>query len=129
LKKEVDHDLKKEVDHDLKKEVDHDLKQTLPLVFTKKLLRKMDSSELSQKLDIWLYHYFSDRFGVMDNVDHDTARSKGSGRQFRHRGLERLRRKKNELRKAYKTLCKKRPIAFECSKIASHSMEISYAST
>jgi hypothetical protein len=88
------------------KEVDHDLKETLPLVFTKKLLRKMDSSQLSQKLDIWLYHYFSERFGVIDNADRDTARSKGSGRQFRHRGLERLRRKKNELRKAYKTLCK-----------------------
>jgi hypothetical protein len=65
----------------------------------------MDSSEL----EMWLYHYFSDRFGVIDNVDRDTARSKGSGQQFRH--------KKNELRKAYKTLCKNDQLRSSAAKL------------
>ena len=92
-------------------EINEELRLALPQVFTKTYINTTCITELSKKFDEWLYSFFIERFGVVENpsdVANESTPCKESRNQkkFRHRGLERLRRRKNLLRKEYKKLLK-----------------------
>ena len=61
------------------------------------------TSQLSKKFDDWLHAFFLERFGTIVSKNDAQSRKEVS---HRHRGLERLRKKKKSLTKAFKTLVK-----------------------
>jgi hypothetical protein len=92
-------------------ELDKELNEALPRVFDDDLINSSTSTELSKKFDAWLAEFFIERCGTVPDGDVDPSDStqrdgsSGSKKIFRHRGLERLRRRKRELHLAYKVLC------------------------
>ncbi len=85
------------------KEVDKELSVLLPEIFNIHLINSaICTSKLSKKFDDWLHDFFLKRFGSISKQN-STPRSK---KEFRHRGLERLRQKKRLLTKAFKALKK-----------------------
>ena len=101
-------DLPKPSDNVRWKVLNAELSSALPQVFTSSIIHSMSTSDLSKKLDSYLYNFFAEKCGVCKPTEcpDNPARSKGLRTRFRHRGLERLRRKKNELRKALRLLIK-----------------------
>ena len=85
------------------KKVDDELRIALPAVFTQEFIDRQSTSEVSKKLDLWLYEFFKERFGLKPVSD---GSSPTSEKKFRHRGLERLRKQKRELRAAIRHLVK-----------------------
>lgn len=87
------------------KEIDKELSVVLPKVFTKNLINSptISTSQLSKKFDDWLHAFFLERFGTIVPKNDAQSRKEVS---HRHRGLERLRKKKKSLTKAFKTLVK-----------------------
>ena len=92
------------------KELDKELDDALPIVFNEDFFNYSNTSMMSKKFDKFLVGFFTERCGLVSDGDAASGSSKkgvtGSKKIFRHRGLERLRRSKNELRKAYRVLCK-----------------------
>jgi hypothetical protein len=81
------------------KKIDEELQIALPLVFSDEIIRSTPIATLSSKFDSWLYSFFEERFGLTP-----AKTSRITKKRFRHRGLERLRRRKTELRRSYRTL-------------------------
>ena len=86
------------------KAIDGELSVALPKVFSKHLINSpsTSTSELSKKFDDWLHAFFLQRCGTVPETNRTVPRKK----EFRHRGLERLRQKKRLLTKAFKVLVK-----------------------
>ena len=82
--------------------INHELDSALPLMFTDNVMHSLSTSDLSAKIDNWLHAFFVIKFGLAP-VRAPTNTKRAS---FRHRGLERLRRQKRELRAAKRTLQK-----------------------
>ena len=86
------------------KAIDEELAMALPLVFSKSVINSpsTSTSKLSKKFDNWLHAFFLERFGTVP----ETSKTAPHKKEFRHRGLERLRQKKRQLTKEFKVLVK-----------------------
>ena len=76
----------------------------LPTVFNATVIRKHDITTLSEKFDSWLYGFFLDHFG--EEVRSENPPKPSPGKKLHHRGLEKLRRRKTDCKKARKALHK-----------------------
>ena len=85
------------------KDLDRELSDALPQVFTRNVFNMYTTTHLSKKLDSYLYKFFEEKCGLLPVKDKSDSQSIPQ-KPFRHRGLERLRVQKNELRKALRTL-------------------------
>lgn len=83
------------------KDYDSELTLALPAVFSDRVIRTLSTTELSTKLDNWLYHFFEERCGLLPVRDFTDL---PPPKPHRHRGLERLRSKKKECRAATRAL-------------------------
>ena len=84
-------------------DVDIELSEALPRLFNQNLINSnISTSDLSKKFDNWLHAYFLEKFGSIPIK----VTSRPKKKKVRHRGLERLRRKKNLLSKDFKILVK-----------------------
>jgi hypothetical protein len=79
-----------------------ELEKLIPKVFTKQVMDKLSTSDLSQKFDAWLHGFFLQRFGAKEYKE-----SKGSTRQQRpNKALAYLRQRKKQCKAARKALLK-----------------------
>lgn len=85
------------------KELDQILSDVLPKIFTARKIRSTTSNELVEEFDDWLHAFFLQHCGP---VEAEAVAAPPAKSSKRHRGLERLRRQKNECKKAFKTLKK-----------------------
>ena len=86
------------------KALDAELSDALKQVFTPAVINMYTTTHLSKKLDNYLFKFFEEKCGLLP-VKEATADPRAVPRKpFRHRGLERLRAQKKELRKSLRTL-------------------------
>ena len=85
-------------------EINKELDSGLPTVFNATVIRKHDITALSEKFDSWLYGFFLDHFG--EEVRSENPPKPSPGKKLHHRGLEKLRRRKTDCKKARKALHK-----------------------
>ena len=83
------------------KELDKELESALPIMFDENFFN-YSTSVMSKKFDKFLVAFFTEHCGLVPGggVKSKSAGSSSSKKTYRHRGLERLRRKKNDLRRA-----------------------------
>ena len=84
--------------------VDKEIKEELDMVFNRRAISRMTPSDLSARFDNWAYDFFAARFGVVATKDNHQAKICRPKRV--HKGLEELRRRKNECTKAFRALKK-----------------------
>jgi Reverse transcriptase (RNA-dependent DNA polymerase) len=83
-------------------QINEELEKLIPEVFTKQVINKSTTTELSQKFDTWLHGFFLQRFGPKECKE-----SKGSTRQRRpNKALAHLRKRKKQCKAARKALIK-----------------------
>ena len=85
-------------------EINKELASGLPTVFNATVIRKLDITTLSEKFDSWLYGFFLDHFG--EEVRSKNPPKSSPGKKLHHRGLEKLRRRKTDCKRARKALHK-----------------------
>ena len=85
-------------------EINKELDSGLPTVFNATVIRNHDITALSEKFDSWLYGFFLDHFG--EEVRSENPPKSSPGKKLHHRGLEKLRRRKTDCKKARKALHK-----------------------
>ena len=85
-------------------EINNELASGLPTVFNATVIRNLDITTLSEKFDSWLYGFFLDHFG--EEVRSENPPKSSPGKKLHHRGLEKLRRRKTDCKRARKALHK-----------------------
>ena len=80
--------------------IQHAIKQ----VFPKRLFRKLTPSELVTKFDSWLYRFLADSCGL---ADQNVCKPKTAPKEWEHRGLRHLRKRKQAVRALFRSLKKK----------------------
>ena len=86
------------------KEVNEELKMALPQAFPRRRLRSGKINEYSSRLDLWLYNFCKQKFGLKPPPKN--LPSPTSELPKRNKQLEELRKKKKTCRAAYKALVK-----------------------
>ena len=85
-----------------RKKIDEELKIIIPRIFTKRQMKKLSLSELSQNFDAWLHNFFLERFGRKE----DTIFQKSKRNPRPNKALEHLRLRKKQCKAARKALLK-----------------------
>ena len=86
------------------KALDAELSDALPRVFSPHVIDMYTTTHLSKKLDRYLYEFFEERCGLLPEKEGNVHSRPAPQKPYRHRGLERLRAQKKELRKTLRTL-------------------------
>jgi hypothetical protein len=83
-------------------EVESELSVILPMLFTRVIIARLDTQELILKFNDWLYHFFTEKFGIKKETAQKARRP-----VHKDRRCVRIRKQKKEVRREHRALLKK----------------------